>query len=171
MIVGLLGDVHGHVFHALEVLRRWQADGTDEIQWITRHALRTLLKAGDSDALELLGFPSDPAIAVTNLAVKPKSIPMGGKVTFSFDIESLSEDRQKLMIDYVVHLMRKNGKRTPKVFKLSTRTLQPGEKLHLERTQSFKPITTRKYYPGEHAVQPKINGKLYETAEFVLSLG
>lgn len=51
----------------IEVLRRWQTHDGGEIQWITNHALRTLLKKGRAEAFELLGYPSDPAIAVRNL--------------------------------------------------------------------------------------------------------
>ena len=152
----------------IDVLQRWQAINTDEIRRLTSHALRTLLKAGNPDALELLGYPS-PAIAVNNLVVAPETVPSGGSVTFSFDLESTAAEPQDLMIDYVVYLMRANGKQTPKVFKLSKRTIQPGEIIHIERAISFKPVTTRKYYPGEHAVEPKINGQGFGRVEFVVS--
>lgn len=151
------------------VLRRWQVHDTQEIRQITSHALRSLLKAGHPDALELLGYPSEPAIAVRNLTIEPHIVPMDSSVTFSFDVESLGDGSQNLMIDFVVHLMRANGKQTPKVFKLSKRTIQPGEVLHIAKEFSFAPVTTRKYYAGEHAIEPKINGKVFERAEFVLS--
>ncbi len=152
----------------IEVLRRWQAHDTEEIRSITSRALRTLIKAGHPDALELLGYPADPAIAVRYLTVEPKTVPLGGKVTFSFEIESLSDEPQNLMIDYVVHLVRANGRLTPKVFKLTKKTIQPGEVLHITKRHSFAPVTTRRYYPGEHAIEPKINGKLFERVGFVL---
>jgi 3-methyladenine DNA glycosylase AlkC len=156
----------------IEVLRRWQADDGAGIRWITSHALRTLVKQGHPDALELLGHSSEPAIAVRNLTVEPAAgtpwVPLGGEVTFSFEIESLSDQPQDLMIDYVVHLMRANGKQTPKVFKLTRRTLQPGEIVRITKKHSFAPVTTRKYYAGEHAIEPKINGRLFERVGFVL---
>ncbi len=153
----------------IAVLRRWQADDTDDVRAITRHALRTLLKQGDADALALMGFASDPAIAVYNVSVEPDAVSMGGDVTFSFDIESLADEPQNLMIDFVVHFMKANGKLSPKVFKLSKKTLQSGQVLHSEKKVSFAPITTRKTYPGEHAIQPKINGRLFERVGFLLS--
>ena len=149
----------------LDLLRRWQASGGDEIDWIVNHALRTLLKKGDPRALALLGY-GPPAVAVRNLAVAPAAIPMGGEVTFTFDVESLTDEPQELMIDFVLHLVRARGKRTPKVFKLTRRTLQPGEVLHVEKSFSFQPVTTRKYYPGEHAVEPQINGVTYGSIAF-----
>jgi 3-methyladenine DNA glycosylase AlkC len=155
----------------LEVLKRWQAEDTDEIRWIAGHALRTLVKAGHPEAFELLGYPTDPTIAVRNLTVEPTVIPMGGKVALSFDVASLSDEPQKLMVDYVVHLMRANGKQTPKVFKLTKRTIQPRETLRVFKNVSFRPVTTRRYYPGEHAIEPQINGVTFGRAEFVLAKG
>ena len=48
------------------------------------------------------------------------------------------------------------------------RTIQPGEVLHVSKEFSFRPVTTRKYYLGEHAIEPKVNGKAFGHAEFVL---
>jgi 3-methyladenine DNA glycosylase AlkC len=156
----------------LDTLRRWQVpDGEPsqpEIDWITRHALRTLIKKGDPQALELLGYSSNPAIAVRSVTVEPEVVAVGDKVTFSFDIESLADEPQKLMIDYVVYHMRANGRLTPKVFKLSKSSIGPGEILRVRREHSFRPVSTRRYYPGDHAIEPKINGRQYDRVEFIL---
>ncbi len=63
-------------------------------------------------------------------------------------------------------LMRASGKQTPKVFKLSQRTIQPGQVLRISNEFSFRPVTTRKYYPGQHAIEPQINGKVSGWVEF-----
>ena len=152
----------------LDLLRRWQAHDTEEIRWLTGHALRTLVKRGHPEALELLGYPSKPAIVVRNLAVEPETIPPGGQVTLSFEIESLSDEPQNLVIDYVLHLMRANGRQTPKVFKLSKRTIRPGEVLAISKEVSFRAVTTRKYYPGAQAIEPKVNGRTFGRAKFEL---
>jgi 3-methyladenine DNA glycosylase AlkC len=153
----------------LDVLRRWQQDSTEELDWITRHALRTLIKAGHPGALELLGYPIEPAIAVHNLTVEPEAIPIGGEITLSFDVESLGDEPQNLVIDYVVYSVKADGRLTPKVWKLTKRILQPGEVARIARVHSFAPVTTRTYYPGEHAIEPKINGVLFGRASFTLS--
>jgi hypothetical protein len=152
----------------LDVLRRWQTHDTPEMQWIVQHALRTLVKAGDPAALSILGYGSQPEIVVRNLAVEPETVAIGGKMTFSFDIESTGHTPQELMIDYVMHLVRAKGKQTPKVFKLTKKTLAPGETLHITKWYSFAPLSTRKYYPGEHAVEIQINGALFGRKEFVV---
>jgi 3-methyladenine DNA glycosylase AlkC len=152
----------------LDLLRVWQAGATDKVRWIIGHALRTLVKQGHPRALSLLGYPSDAQIAVHNLAVEPQNIQIGEQVTLSFDIESLADEPLNLMIDYAVYHMRANGTLSPKVFKLTKRVVQAGEMLHIEKRHSFAPVTTRKYYAGEHAIEPKINGKLFARVEFVL---
>jgi hypothetical protein len=65
---------------------------------------------------------------------------------------------ETLAIDYIVHHLKANGSQTAKVFKLATRTIGPGESITLHRRHSFKLITTRAYYPGEHALELQVNG-------------
>ena len=155
----------------LELLGRWNAaEGDDqEIAWITAHALRTLIKAGDEQALELLGYPADPQIVVRDVRVTPGRIAMGQVVTLSYELESTAAKDQNLMVDYVVYLLRANGQQTAKVFKHKKVTLKSGQVLRIEKKQSFRPITTRKYYPGAQAIAPQINGRLFERVEFELT--
>jgi 3-methyladenine DNA glycosylase AlkC len=152
----------------IAILQRWQALGCEEIDRITGHALRGLLRAGNPDALELLGYPPDPAIAVRHLKVEPETIPFGGMVIVSFDIESLGDQPQNLMIDYVMHYMKASGELRPKVWKLSKRTIRPGEVVQISKRHSFQAVTTRKHYPGAHAVEPKINGRLFGRVMFTV---
>ncbi len=149
----------------IDVLRRWQNHDVPDGQSMAHHALRTLAKAGHPDALDLLGF-GKPQVAVNGLIVEPDVVPQGGEVRFSFEVESLGAAAQDLMIDYAVHLMRANGKQTRKVFKLTKKTLAPGEKLSISRQFSFRPITTRRYYPGEHAISVQVNGTVFAEQAF-----
>jgi hypothetical protein len=72
------------------------------------------------------------------------------------------------MIDYVIHLVRSGGKRTPKVFKLSKVRMQPEQSMTIRRKHSFRPITTRVYYPGEHLLEIQINGEKVARTTFLL---
>jgi 3-methyladenine DNA glycosylase AlkC len=152
----------------LELLHGWQAEGGEHIDWITSHALRTLVKQGHPEALALLGYGHADQIAVHNVAVEPPAVPLGGEITLTFDVASLGGEPQKLMIDYIVYHLRANGKLSPKVFKLTRRTIQPGETLSIAKRHSFAPVTTRKYYPGKQAIEPQINGKRFGRIGFVL---
>lgn len=153
----------------ITTLQRWQAQDSSEIRWITGHALRTLIKQGHPAALKLLGYASDTAVTIRNLTIEPEVVPFNGKLTLSFTIQSESSEPQNLMIDYVVHLLRANGQQTPKVFKLAKKTIQPGEALTFSKKHSFAPVTTRTYYPGEQAIELKINGQLSNRTAFMLS--
>ncbi|MCB9422520.1 MAG: DNA alkylation repair protein [Ardenticatenaceae bacterium] len=153
----------------IAVLQRWQTDNNDEIRQITSHALRTLIKQGHPAALEMLGYPSGAAIQIRNFVIEPEIIPFNGSLTFSFEIAAESNQLQDLIIDYVVHLLRANGQQTPKVFKLAKKSIQPGETLTIRKKHGFAPVTTRTYYPGEHALELKINGQLFNRTPFMLS--
>ena len=152
----------------LKVLQKWHDPGDENRSRLIKHALRTLLKSGQPEALELLGFSSSPEIQVTNLALEPRKIAIGEKVKFSFEILSTGANQQLLMIDYIVNFMRANGKQNPKVFKLSQRTLQPGERIQITKKHSFQPISTRRYYPGKQTFQPQINGQGFGSVDLIL---
>ena len=72
------------------------------------------------------------------------------------------------MIDYLIYHMRANGRQTPKVFKIKKVAIDPDQVIKIKKNHSFRPVTTRKYYPGLHGVQPQINGRLFERLEFDL---
>ncbi len=153
----------------VNLLSDWQDEGHKEIAWITNHALRTLVKQGHPQALELLGYPADPLVTVQGLGIEPATLAIGEELTLSFEVISSGQEEQNLMIDYVVYLMRANGRQTPKVFKLSKRTLAPGQHLQLRKKHSFRPVTTRKYYPGTHALELQINGRRFGRVAFELT--
>lgn len=48
--------------------------------------------------------------------------------------------------------------------------LAPGETVVLTKRHAIKPIATRKYHPGEHALEILINGKTFGQAGFTLRI-
>lgn len=152
----------------VDTLARWQAEDGQAVQWITQHALRTLVKQGHPGALDLLGFGAKPEVIVKDLTVTPESVALGESITFSFALESCGTAAQNLVIDFVLSLMRANGKSSQKVFKLTKRTLAPGETVQISKKFTFAQITTRKYYPGDHAVAIQINGAVLAERHFLL---
>ncbi|MFN8372637.1 MAG: DNA alkylation repair protein [Anaerolineae bacterium] len=157
-----------HPQFVIDTLRRWQAHDTPAMHALIRHALRTLIKQGSAEALALVGYGGESAVVVTDLQVEPQSVPLGGEMTLSFTLENHSAEPQNLLIDYVVYHLRANGQQTPKVFKLTKSQLAPGQTLRLRKKHSFRPITTRVYYAGEHAAAVQINGVLSERIPFTL---
>ena len=158
-----------HPAVVVDLLQSWQPAATPEVRWVINHALRSLVKQGHSEALTLLGYGAAPQVAVRNLAIEPTIIPLGGEARFAFELVGQGDQPQELVIDYVLQYQKANGKLAPKVFKLSKVTLQPGQVITLRKTVSFRPITTRTYYPGAHTIAPQINGVLYPALPFEVS--
>ena len=149
--------------------QRWMQGASRERAWLVRHALRSLLKAGDPAALAILGF-TPPQLELKALEVTPSTVPLGGAVTLRADLRSLAEQGQPLLIDYAEHRPLKSGKRGRRVFKGSKRTLPPAPAATEVRLQhSLKPVTTRKHLPGTYTLELLINGKSLGTVDFELT--
>ena len=152
----------------VKTLKRWKTINDKGTQWIISHASRTLLKQGLSEVLELLGYPITLKISVDNLVLSHAECRMGDEIEFSFELVSKATEEQNLMIDFVVHYMKANGKVSLKVFKLSKKKLPAEGKLSFKKKLSFKAISTRKYYEGLHEIEIQVNGKRYGKVNFEL---
>lgn len=166
-----LNDISkNHPQVVIEVLRLWQKDakGDDvqKLQWITRHALRTLIKKGHPGALKLMGVGGKAAVKITDFVANKKKYKLNEHLNFSFKVTSTSKSSQKLIIDYAIDFMKANGKKGKKVFKLKTIELEAKETIELKKKHSLKPITTMKYYPGLHHVYLQINGEVLGQIDF-----
>lgn len=128
-------------------------------QKVVRHALRTLLKRGDPAALALLGYP-DPAgiLEVDGPHLDRVRLEVGESIELRASVRNTGEDPVRLMIDYVIHHATAAGTQSTKTFKLTTASLEPGQELTVRKAHSFRPITTRRYYEGPHAISLQING-------------
>ena len=91
-----------------------------------------------------------------SLSVETPKVSLGGMLKFAVSLDAKAN--QKWMIDYAVHHVKANGRTTAKVFKWTTRTVDKGDSLTLERNHVMKPISTRRYYSGTHAVEVFVNG-------------
>jgi len=148
--------------------KEWMHGASADRKRLVGHALRSLVKAGNSDALSVLGYR--PAkVAVTAFTVATPEVKFGTSMEFAVELESQSSSDQRLLIDYVVHHVKANGRTSPKVFKWKNITLAGGEKLKAARKHPIKPISTRRYYPGVHRIELQINGEPFGGADFELT--
>jgi hypothetical protein len=152
----------------VETLARWKQTADVGTTWIIGHAARTLLKQGHRGALALLGYGAETNISVASLQLNQRRVRMGEDLVFAIEIQSTADAPQNLMIDYVVHHLKANGKLAPKVFKLAKKRLSPRETLSLTKHHAFRPISTRVYYSGRHALELQINGQRWGWQEFEL---
>jgi len=154
----------------IDTLKRWKTSekqAPKEMDFILNHALRTLVKQGDEDALALLGYMTDPNINVSGFMLQNKEVLVGESLLFDFKLKA--KEDMKLMIDYIIHFRTKAGTLSPKVHKLKKVSLKKGESLTLQKKHPFKAnMTTRILYEGEHKVELQINGTLYTSSKFIL---
>ena len=151
----------------LKTVKRWRKASKqkhDELDWMTRHALRTLVKADHKQALELLGYPSEPKFSLSNVTVN-HSVAIGTRLHWQGTINSKTPQNLKLALR--MYFLKANGDYSTKVFALKELTAAKGS-LRLEKTLSFKPITTRTLYLGTHHIELVVNGKARGKRSFEL---
>ncbi len=156
----------------IETLKRWkksQKQETKEMDFIIRHALRTLVKQGDEDALLMLGYSKTPPIKVKKIRLHTPNVKVGGAL--AFEVEIVAEEDTMLMVDYVVHFQTKSGKLSPKVHKLKKLELVQGENIVLKKRHPLRAnMTTRTLYAGEHLLEVQVNGSIVYSKCFELGV-
>jgi 3-methyladenine DNA glycosylase AlkC len=138
-----------------------------ERQALLRHASRSLIKAGDRRVLAAWGL-AKPFKGQATLGLSRQIVRVGQTFELVLNLVSSSRSSQKLAVDYVLHHVKADGRRTPKVFKGWVLELPAGDTRQLVKTHSMREITTRRYHPGRHAVDIQINGQVVAQAEFDL---
>jgi len=123
---------------------------------LIKHACRTLLKQGNQQALTLFGFTAAEHIKVCKFKIQP-DVFLGEKLTFSFLLKSSEAQLGKCRIEFAIDFAKANSKQSRKVFKISESDYAEKEK-QVTKYFSFKEISTRKYYAGQHQLTIIING-------------
>ena len=136
--------------------------------WIVRHALRTLIKKGDPRALAIIGAGEKAKVKVTDFSLSPTHIQLGQKIQFTLNLQSLSNQSQRLVVDYAIHYVKKSGSASAKVFKWKELTLPADASISLTRQQMIKDFTTRVHHAGHHEVEILINGESLARSGFDL---
>lgn len=160
-----------HPAVAADVARRWLVDATPELRWIVGHALRSAVKRGEPAALEALGHGERAKVVLTDPCISPSEPRMGGRVTLSFGLHNPTRRAQSLMVDLRVHYVKASGRAQPKVFKLKSFAIGPGDTVALRKTLSLAEMTTRRHHPGMHAVEVLVNGQALPLGHFTLQPG
>lgn len=153
----------------LERLKTWKKtkkQSQKELDYITKHSLRTLIKKGHSNTLILLGYNPNAKINAS-LILNAPSVKIGEALNFTITLES--SKKESILIDYIITYKTKSGKPSEKVYKLKTLTLETGTPQILRKTHPFKPnMSTRTLHPGEHFLTLQINGKKQTSIKFNL---
>jgi len=127
------------------------------MEFILTHSLRTLVKDGNLDALELLGYTSNPNIVVSSLTLAKGEVKIGESLEFEVTIEA--KEDVNLMVDYLLYFRNKKGLLSAKVHKLKRLKMKKGDRITLKKRHLFRAnMSTRKFYIGEHKIALQING-------------
>lgn len=153
---------------ALKTLKKWSKDKSPETQKLVRQALRNLVKKGNPKALSLLGYKADTKVTVDQIELSKKVIKEGDSFDLSFTVKNLEKSKASLMVDYKIHYPKKDRKISVKTFKLKTLTLGTGESALVSKKISFKKVSTRTHYSGEHKIEVQINGDIKAQSTFKL---
>ncbi len=151
----------------LDICERWQGKSKNT-DWIIKQACRTLLKQGNKRAMLLFGFANPELMKVKNFQLSNTSPAIGEYISFSFDLALDIKQKQKVRIEYIVHFVKANGKTSPKVFQIKEVEMKPGQH-KISKNHTFKNMSTRKHYPGEHKFEVVINGEVKASASLILS--
>lgn len=156
-----------HPAWMMDRLAEWPL-GEVHTAWIAKRALRTLIKRGDARALGMVGAGEAPEVEVLVFSVNPKKIELGQHLAIELQLKSLAKKSQRLVVDYVIHYVKKSGGATEKVFKWRELDLAAGVSVTLTRRQQIKDFTTRVHYAGRHVVEVAVNGQRLAKGAFVL---
>ncbi len=153
----------------LDRLAGWSQDAP-ATRWIVRHALRTLIKAGEPRALALIGVGHGADIAVRRFAVEPAVLCLGAPIRLDTDLVSTAPAAQALVVDYRIHYARPGGRTAAKVFKWKGLDLPAGAAASLSIRQTIRDFSTRRHHPGRHAIELIVNGRTMAEAAFTLRI-
>jgi hypothetical protein len=120
-------------------LLRWQNDGKDCIKKQMRSSnmvAGTLLKQGHPEILKHYGLESKD-IQVTEFEISTPVTLIGGDLHFSYYLHNQEQKEQAIRLEYGLYYRRQNGTLSKKVFKISEKVYQAGEKVKVSRKQSF----------------------------------
>lgn len=154
----------------LETLRRWQRLGNqtpEELDWICRHALRTLVKQGHRQTMLFLGLRTTPKVVTSAIELASSSINPGQALEFGITITAQRDE--SLVVDYVIDFIKANGSWSPKVFKAKRLELKRGESIRVRKRHTLRAdATTYRLFPGTHRLTIQINGTPGESTEFIV---
>ena len=153
---------------ALDTLRAWQHTGEgrgDELDYLVRHATRSLLKRGDPRSIELLGLRADAPVDISSLEI-PEQVPLGSVLEFSLAL--LAREDTEVIADSVLYSPGTSGRLTiRRVYQLKRLRLSMGQPLTLTKRHRLRPgMTTLTIRPGQHELEVRLNGQPRARAAF-----
>lgn len=155
---------------ACDALDRWNAQGRQapaELDWMTRHALRAQIKAGEPAAMRCIGVIPGAPVRDVSLTLSPEAPRIGEAPRIEATLTP--EAAGTLVVDYEITFATASGRPRKKVFKLKTVEGEAGRALTLGKAHRLKGgATTFTLHPGPHELRLMVNGTERALLRFAL---
>ena len=153
-------------------LAAWKAEGRQapgELAWMTRHALRTLVKSGHEGALAALGY--DPDADLRAEVSVPDRAPIGGMLDFEVTLAAGAGARLPVpaLVDFALIFYRPGGAEGRRVFKLKAVEVGAAPVTLTKRHRLKGDASTFTLYPGPHRLELMVNGRVVAEGGFELT--
>jgi 3-methyladenine DNA glycosylase AlkC len=156
-----------HPLDVIMIAKKW-INKTVETDKLIKHACRTLLKQGDSEVMRLFGFGAIDDIIIDGFKITTLKVSIGNALEFEFNLRNANSSNTLIRLEYGIYYQKANGTLSRKVFKISEKQYSGNSVSQIQRKQSFKIITTRKFHVGKHQVSLIINGIEQDKVDFEL---
>ncbi|GBF38463.1 DNA alkylation repair protein [Leptospira johnsonii] len=153
----------------ISIAKKWMGK-SENTDLLLKHALRGLLKQGNSDTLSIFGFAKSTSVKISKLDLQPKIVEIGKHLVYRFELRSEAKEPTLYRLESKIHYLKPSGKFSTKVFQIEEREFSPKETKVYERKQSFQQMTTRIHSAGIHKLEIIVNGETKAKADFNVSL-
>jgi 3-methyladenine DNA glycosylase AlkC len=153
------------------ILTRWQSANRqlrNEMQYIIRHATRTMVKQGYSDVFPLLGLSPSPAIDLVEFSLANSRLGAGEALVFELTIAAAKTER--LIVDYIITEPGARGRTKRKVFKLKALQINRGASATLRKRHALGDRESRAPKTRDCRVDIQVNGRQIASADFSVAL-
>ena len=161
-----IGKDNPHIL--LDVARQWITDATPERYRLVRHALRSRIKMGDQQALEVLGFHTEADVVVESAHVSPESLSVGQAVLVDCMLTYDGADKKRINVDIKLSCPNKTGRVPTKVYKVKALNIVAGDEVRITKSLMLKPMTTRRWHAGLYTLHLLVNGLEMPLGQFEL---
>ena len=156
----------------LSRLDRWRAAGQQfekEMDWMTTHALRGMVKMGDPRAVQRVGFDPDAPITLDRLEM-PASVRTGDVLPITITLQATSATGA--LVDYVFWRLKADGTHARSVRKMKQMKLKAGVPVTIKKGHRLKgDATTYRLLPGCHRIDIQVNGRVLGGADVDVIVG
>lgn len=158
-VANTLNDISkDHPELVLTIAKQW-LKGAEHRARLVQHALRTLLKKGNQQALSLFNQPATPHVVITGFVSSAYTLNIGQSCTIQLSLRNTSKKSSyNVRCSYAVNFVKHNGSSSRKVFSWKQLELGPNEHVEFTRKVNFQHYSTRTIFPGVHSILPIVNG-------------